>query len=98
MMGDMNDHNSRLSNVMYANNNQVLDCLTAIEIQLDAIQLKLDWLLFFAIRDKKGENFFFFFFFIAYSKGESIAKGGTQWVYRYKDNSKPHKIEDSNCF
>ena len=42
MMGDMNDRNSRLSNVMYANNNQVLAHLTAIEIQLDAIQLKLD--------------------------------------------------------
>lgn len=42
MMGDMNDHNSRLSNVMYANNNQVQARLTAIEIQLDAIQLKFD--------------------------------------------------------
>lgn len=58
MMGDMNERNSWLSNVMYANNNQVLARLTAIEIQLDAIQLKLDWLLFFAIRDKKGEKFF----------------------------------------
>lgn len=68
MMGDMNDRNSRLSNVMYANNNQVQARLTAIEIQLDAIQLKLGWLLSFAIRDKKWEKFFF----IAYSKGESI--------------------------
>lgn len=68
MMGDMNDCNSRLSNVMSANNNQVQAHLTAIEIQLDAIQLKLDWLLFFAIRDKKGEKIFF----IACSKRESI--------------------------